>query len=89
MNKLEHNLNKYNGWDNYYSWAVNLWITSNDENTYKWFEELANNINLEEFKKEVNEFILSGGVVDIHEEAEKVVEEDVVNYKAIYGSLRE
>ena len=32
---------KYNGWTNYETWNVNLWLTSNDEESYKYFVERA------------------------------------------------
>ncbi len=32
---------KYNGWTNYETWNVNLWLTSNDESTYRFFVEQA------------------------------------------------
>ena len=31
---------KYNGWTNYETWAVNLWIT-NDQDTYNFWRETA------------------------------------------------
>lgn len=32
--------NKYNGWTNYETWLVNLWMT-NEENTQKFFQRAA------------------------------------------------
>lgn len=32
---------KYNGWTNYETWNVNLWLTGNDEGTYSFFVEQA------------------------------------------------
>lgn len=31
---------RYNGWKNYFTWAVNLWLT-NEEGTYNYINELA------------------------------------------------
>lgn len=35
---------KYNGWANYYTWAVNLWLT-NEEVEYKYYCNLAREIS--------------------------------------------
>ena len=34
---------KYNGWTNYETWAVNLWM-SNDEGSYRYWEETAQEV---------------------------------------------
>lgn len=41
----------YNGWSNYQTWAVNLWI-GNDEGTYNYWREQAANVweNAEPYK---------------------------------------
>lgn len=39
MNHAAHNVQTYNGWTNYETWVVNLWLT-NDRSTYDFVEEL-------------------------------------------------
>ena len=34
---------KYNGWTNYETWAVNLWL-GNDESSYRWASDSAKDI---------------------------------------------
>lgn len=48
-------LEEYNGWDNYYSWCINLWIT-NSESTYNHFKNID---NIKEFTEEIENYIPS------------------------------
>ena len=32
---------RYNGWKNYETWCVNLWLSSNDQGTYETMRELV------------------------------------------------
>jgi hypothetical protein len=34
----------YNGWTNHATWCVNLWMTSNDEATYKEWRRIARSV---------------------------------------------
>jgi hypothetical protein len=46
---------KYNGWSNYETWCVNLWLT-NDEGTYRfWKEEARRAIKDSEDSREVRD----------------------------------
>ena len=77
---------EYHGWKNYYTWNLNLWVT-NDEGTY--YRELAETGIFENFKAELERFLLQGYAPDIHEESKELVEKDIIDYRAIYKGLLE
>jgi len=79
---------EYNGWKNYYTWNLNLWLT-NDEVTYTHYRELAETTTFENFKAELENFVLDGGASDIHKESKELVEKDIIDYRAIYKGLLE
>jgi len=50
----------YNGWTNYETWLVNLWIT-NDYNDYQYFKELVDGCNdLVEASQTLQDYIEEG-----------------------------
>lgn len=88
MTNQEWKLKEKNGWNNWYSWAANLWITGNSEWTYKAFDSFANNYSLAGFTERVKDFVKEGGVEDFEEQdIEPAIEN--IDYKSIYEGLRE
>ena len=85
--KTEEKLLKgeYHGFKNYYTWNLNLWLTN--EGTY--YRELAETETFENFKAELERFLLQGYAPDIHEESKELVEKDIIDYRAIYKGLLE
>lgn len=76
---------KYNGWSNYWTHNTFTWITSY-ENTYRYFEELAENYPFSRFKEEVEAFIKIGSIdAESLEEIREAI--DTVNYKEIRDGL--
>lgn len=80
-------LKGYNGWANYFTWAVNLWITSVNEYTLRRFENIAKNNSFNSFKNQVNQFIDQGYVKDLKKFDKKRIKK-IINYKELYKGLK-
>jgi hypothetical protein len=52
----------YNGWTNYETWAVKLWM-DNDEGSYRLFKEMAEN-HVIEFEKDAAPWRLADAIKD-------------------------
>ena len=88
MTNNEWKLKEKNGWKNWYTWAANLWATSNEESKYYYFRDLAQNLGLESFKYHLKDFIKNGGVTDFEPKDIEPAFENI-DYKNIYEGLRE
>jgi hypothetical protein len=49
-NNPEENPNSYNGWTNYETWCINLWLTDNPTD-YHYLTHLSNNPRLSDYDK--------------------------------------
>ena len=54
------NIKKYNGYTNYQTWCVNLWLT-NEPNSQNWLYELSNNSKHDDYDKAktLKEYVLN------------------------------
>lgn len=66
-------MSKYNGWSNYETWAVYLWI-ENEEATYHHWRAVAHEVRGEHKKKRDQVIALALLVKDTFEEAQPEVE---------------
>jgi len=73
---------KYNGWSNYETWCINLWM-DNEEGTYEHFQQLA--INADDV------YELSQQIKEYHEDAASTVLGDHAGVMAdlLRGALSE
>lgn len=66
---------KYNGWTNYATWVVNLWL-SNDEGSYFYIVEQAENIKANpEYFEIGDQKILKSPVVKLGDIIKKMIDE--------------
>lgn len=66
---------KYNGWTNYETWNVNLWLTSNDEGTYLFFTDKARE-TYEESEKTEHFSKLEKATLDLSDFIQEYIEEN-------------
>ena len=51
------NINTYNGWENYETWCVNLWL-ENEESTYRAIGEMVNDVDtIDELAESIQNFV--------------------------------
>jgi hypothetical protein len=83
----------YNGWTNYETWVVNLWM-DNDEGTYDYWREVAQEVSndLEEptnglTKMDEAVYILADRLKDFHEEAKDEILEQTKLTASVWADL--
>jgi len=94
-NNKEYKMNDktYNGWTNYETWVVNLWM-DNDEGTYDYWREVAQEVSndLEEptnglTKMDEAVYILADRLKDFHEEAKDEILEQTKLTASVWADL--
>ena len=79
----------YNGWRNYETWCVNLWL-SNDHNTYLSINELASEIREEvetEWEEEDKEDATEEAACILAERIKEMVEEGMPTVEGLWADL--
>ena len=71
----------YQGWTNYETWTVNLWL-ENEESEYNYWQEQAAAVK-REYKEDEQEFALADMLKDSTEEGA----EDALNEASVYSDL--
>lgn len=84
---------RYNGWSNYETWVVNLWM-DNEEGTYDYWREVAQKIHndLEEptnsmTKMDEAVYLLADRLKDYHEEAKDEILSSVNLSASVWADL--
>jgi hypothetical protein len=79
---------RYNGWKNYVTWVVNLWL-EDEESSYNYWSEQAATVK-KEYKEDVQEYTLADMLKDDFElEAEHVLNEASVYSDILRGAISE
>lgn len=73
---------------NYWTWAVDLWLTSYTEKRYKQAKRIAENNPLSYFMEYVRNMVLTGAIKDFGEDDIQPAIKHT-DYESIYKSLKE
>lgn len=87
------NHNFYNGWTNYETWVVNLWM-DNEQGTYDYWREVAQEVS-NDLETPTNSmtrmdeaiYILADKLKDYHEEAKDEILENVKLTASVWADL--
>ena len=79
---------KYNGWTNYETWCVNLWL-ENEESEYIYWCDQAYNVK-DEFNEDAQEYTLADMLKDnLEERAEEAIDEASVFSDLLRAAISE
>jgi hypothetical protein len=91
--EMKMNHKEYNGWTNYETWVVNLWM-DNEEGTYDYWREVAQEVSsdLEEPTNSMTKmdeaiYLLADRLKNYHEEAKDEILENVKLTASVWADL--